>query len=34
VNRRNSLKFAWSDGATTRIGSDFTTWTVGWQYGW
>jgi hypothetical protein len=34
VDRRNSLKFAWSDGATTRIGSDFTTWTVGWQYGW
>jgi hypothetical protein len=34
LTRQNSLKFAWSDGATTRIGSDFTTWTVAWQYGW
>lgn len=34
VNPQNSLKFAWSDGATTRIGADFTTWTVAWQYGW
>ncbi len=29
-----SLKVAWSDGASTRIGSDFTTWTVAWQYAW
>lgn len=29
-----SLKFAWSDGTTTRIGTDFTTWTVAWQYAW
>lgn len=29
-----SLKVAWSDGASTRIGSDFTTWTVVWQYAW
>lgn len=34
VTRGHSLKFAWSDGMTTRIGSDFTTWTVVWQYGW
>ncbi len=29
-----SLKVAWSDGASTRIGSDFTTWTVVWQFAW
>jgi hypothetical protein len=29
-----SLKVAWSDGTTTRIGADFTTWTVAWQYAW
>lgn len=30
----HSLKVAWSDGMATRIGSDFTTWTIAWQYGW
>jgi hypothetical protein len=29
-----SVKLAWSDGMTTRIGADFTTWTVAWQYAW
>jgi hypothetical protein len=29
-----SLKFGWSDGVTTRIGSDFTTFAVAWQYAW
>lgn len=27
-----SLKLHWNDGASTRIGSDFTTWGVTWQY--
>lgn len=30
--RSQSLKFYWNDGATARIGSDFTTWGVAWQY--
>ena len=29
-----SIKFSWSKGATTRIGSDFTTYSLGWQLGW
>ena len=32
VARSQSLKLYWHDGATTRIGSDFTTWGVAWQY--
>lgn len=31
VTRRQSLKLYWNDGASTRIGSDFTTWGVAWQ---
>jgi outer membrane putative beta-barrel porin/alpha-amylase len=31
IGRRQSLKFAYSAGATTRIGADFRTFTVGWQ---
>jgi hypothetical protein len=27
-----SLKFNWNDGASTRIGSDFTTYGITWQY--
>lgn len=34
VARQQSVKLAWSEGATTRIGADFTTWTVAWQYAW
>ena len=29
-----SLKFSWSRGATTRIGSNFTNYGVGLQYAW
>lgn len=32
VGRSHSLKLYWNDGATTRIGSDFTTVGVTWQY--
>jgi hypothetical protein len=27
-----SVKLNWNDGASTRFGSDFTTWGVTWQY--
>jgi hypothetical protein len=29
-----SLKLSWSDGATTRIGGDFATYALAWQYVW
>jgi Putative MetA-pathway of phenol degradation len=32
LSRTQSLKFLWNDGATTRIGSSFTTYGVAWQY--
>lgn len=32
LSRSQSLKFYANDGATTRIGSDFTTWGIAWQY--
>jgi Putative MetA-pathway of phenol degradation len=31
VGRVNSVKFAWSTGATTRLGGDFDAFTLGWQ---
>jgi hypothetical protein len=31
---RQSVKFSWSKGATTRIGGDFTTFGAAWQYTW
>ena len=34
LGRDYSLKFNWSRGATTRIGSNFTTYGIGLQYGW
>ena len=34
VTRDQSIKFAWSRGASTSIGSDFTTYTVGYQFLW
>jgi hypothetical protein len=34
ASARQSLKFSWSDGATTRIGGDFTTYGIVWQYAW
>jgi hypothetical protein len=32
VTRRQSVKFYLSDGATTRIGSSFTSWGIAWQW--
>lgn len=34
VTARQSIKLAWSKGASTRIGSDFTTYTIGYQLLW
>lgn len=34
VGARQALKLNWSDGATTRIGGDFTTLGIAWQYAW
>jgi hypothetical protein len=31
---KQSLKLTWSDGVATRLGSDFTTVGVAWQYTW
>jgi hypothetical protein len=32
MSRRQQVKLYWNDGATTRIGSDFATWGVAWQW--
>ena len=32
--KRQSLKFSYSTGATTRIGGDFDTFGVAWQMAW
>jgi hypothetical protein len=32
IGKRQSLKFSWSQGASTRIGSDFTNYGIAWQY--
>ncbi len=34
VGRRHSVKLSWATGATTRIGGDFQTLAVAWQYLW
>ena len=34
VGQKYSLKFNWSRGATTRIGSNFTSYGIGLQYAW
>jgi hypothetical protein len=34
VGKLQSLKLSWSRGATTRIGSSFTSWGIGWQATW
>lgn len=34
AGKGHSLKFNWSKGATARLGSNFTTFGVGWQYTW
>jgi hypothetical protein len=32
LGRSQSLKLYWNEGATTRIGSDFTSYGIAWQY--
>ena len=34
IAKRHSLKLTWSEGASTRIGGDFTNYGVAWQYIW
>jgi len=34
IARGHSIKLAWTDGMTTRIGADFTTYGVTWQHSW
>ena len=34
LSRSSSIKLAWAKGATTRIGSDFTTYSIGYQFRW
>ena len=34
LSQRQSLKFAWAKGVTTRIGGDLNMFVVGWQYAW
>ena len=34
LNQRQSLKFAWAKGVTTRIGGNLNTIAVAWQYAW
>jgi hypothetical protein len=34
AGKAQSIKFNWSRGASTRLGSNFTTFGVGWQYTW
>jgi len=34
VNRAQSVKLAWSTGATTRLGTDFDTYSIAWQVRW
>ena len=34
IGAHHSLKFSWSEGASTRTGNDFSTWGIAWQYAW
>jgi hypothetical protein len=34
IGARHALKLAWSEGATTRIGGDFSNYAIAWQYTW
>lgn len=34
LSRNQSIKLAWARGATTRIGADFTTYSIGYQFRW
>lgn len=34
IGNRQSLKLSWSDGVSTRVGGDFTSYAIAWQYTW
>lgn len=34
IGARQSLKLTWSDGVSTRVGGDFTSYAIAWQYTW
>jgi hypothetical protein len=34
AGKSQSIKLNWSRGATARLGSNFTTFGIGWQYSW
>jgi hypothetical protein len=34
IGEQHALKLAWSEGATTRIGGDFSNYGIAWQYTW
>ncbi len=34
LGRGQSIKLAWATGATTRLGQDFDTYAITWQYAW
>lgn len=34
IGRSQSVKLAWATGATTRLGQDFDTYAIAWQYMW
>ena len=34
AGKAQSIKFNYSRGATARLGSNFTTYGIGWQYTW
>jgi len=34
LNKHNSLKLNYSTGVSTRTGSDFDSFAIGWQYRW
>lgn len=34
VDRNNSVKFTWSKGVAARVGNDFMTFGIAWQYAW
>ncbi len=34
LGKQQSIKLTWSDGASTRIGGDFRTYGIAWQYMW
>jgi hypothetical protein len=34
IGAQQSIKLAWSEGASTRIGGDFSTYGIAWQYMW